>query len=70
MSKKFRTPPEVSAGTWDFIESQVPEDHLARFIDEVVDYLDISSITDHYERSMEGYPPYNPTMMLKVWLLS
>jgi transposase len=45
----------------------VPEGHLARFIGDVVDALDLSVIEDSYEEE-RGYPPYNPWMMVKLLL--
>ncbi|GMA49296.1 IS5/IS1182 family transposase [Alicyclobacillus contaminans] len=44
----------------------LPENHLARFISDVVDRLDTSAITEPYERELRGYPPYHPVMLLKV----
>jgi transposase len=44
------------------------EDHLARFIDEVVEtVLDLSAIYAAYEQA-RGDPPYDPRLMLKVLL--
>jgi len=45
----------------------VPEDHLARFVGELVDTLDLSAIEDTYGEE-RGYPPYHPCMMVKVLL--
>ena len=45
----------------------VPEDHLARFVGDLVDTLDLSAIEDTYEEE-RGYPPYHPRMMTKVLL--
>jgi len=44
----------------------LPKDHLARFISDVVDGLDISTILRYYEQEERGAPPYNPRMMVKV----
>lgn len=44
----------------------LPEDHLARFISDVVDHIDISSVMRPYEQELRGYPPYHPAMLLKV----
>jgi len=44
----------------------LPEDHIAYFISDVVDSLDLSAITKEYEKSSKGYPPYNPYMMTKI----
>ena len=46
----------------------LPGDHLAYFISDVVDHLDLSVIMDHYTREERGYPPYHPAMMVKVLL--
>jgi transposase len=45
----------------------VPEDHLARFVSDLVDTLDLSAIEDTYPEE-RGYPPYHPCMMVKVLL--
>ena len=44
----------------------LPQDHLARFINDVVDNLDISDITNYYEEELRGAPPYDPLMMVKI----
>jgi len=44
----------------------LPKDHLARFISDVVDGLDISTILRYYEQEERGAPSYNPRMMVKV----
>ena len=44
------------------------DDHLAYFISDVVDQLDLSEITVRYEGGRRGGPPYNPRMMVKVLL--
>lgn len=45
----------------------LPADHLAYFIDNVVDQLDLSEVFASYEGT-KGQPPYHPQMMVKVWL--
>jgi len=45
----------------------VPEDHLARFVSDVVDTLDLTAIEETYAEE-RGYPPYHPQMMVKVLL--
>lgn len=45
----------------------LPEDHLAYFIDTVVDEFDLSEVFASYE-GPKGQPPYHPGMMVKVWL--
>jgi transposase len=44
----------------------LPDDHLAYFVSDVVDALDLSAITKVYEEEERGYPPYHPVMMTKV----
>jgi len=48
------------------LQEWLPEDHLAYFISDVVDHLDLSSILGRYEGEERGYPPYHPGMMVKV----
>ena len=48
----------------------LPSDHLAYFISDVVDELDLSGITGRYEQERRGGPPYHPKMMVKVLLYS
>ena len=50
------------------LQEWLPEGHLAYFISDVVDQLDLSEITARYERERRGGPPYNPRMMVKVLL--
>jgi transposase len=45
----------------------VPEDHLARFVRDVVEALDLRAIEDVYAEE-RGYPPYDPRMMTTVLL--
>src|SRR6266849_5045581 len=44
----------------------LPEDHLAFFVSDLIDQLDLSAITTVYEDEDRGYPPYHPLMMTKV----
>jgi len=45
----------------------LPEGHLALFISDVVDELDLSGIMRRYERGDgRGRPPYHPVMMVKL----
>ena len=50
------------------LQDWLPEDHLAYFISDIVDQLDLSEITARYEQERRGGPPYNPLMMVKVLL--
>ena len=45
----------------------LPEEHLALFISDVVDALDLSAIFEAYG-SRYGQPPYHPVMMVKLLL--
>ena len=44
----------------------LPEDHLAYFVSDLIDQLDLSAITAVYEDEERGYPPYHPVMLTKV----
>ena len=44
----------------------LPEDHLAYFISDLIDQLDLTPILREYEDETRGYPPYHPVMMVKV----
>ncbi|HEX2344058.1 MAG TPA: IS1182 family transposase [Vicinamibacterales bacterium] len=44
----------------------LPENHLAFFVSDLVDQLDLSAITSGYEDEERGYPPYHPVMLTKV----
>ncbi len=45
----------------------LPEGHLALFVSDVVDELDLSAILGHYESGDgRGRPPYHPLMMVKL----
>src|SRR5450759_1796628 len=42
------------------------EDHLAYFVSDVVEQLDLSAIESVYEAEERGQPPYHPRMMTKI----
>lgn len=44
----------------------LPEGHLAYFVSDVVEALDLRAILSVYEAEERGYPPYHPVMMTKV----
>jgi transposase len=44
----------------------LPEDHLAYFVSEMIEQLDLSAIEGYYEHEERGYPPYHPRMMTKL----
>jgi len=46
----------------------LPADHLAYFISDIVDQLDLSTILVRYASEDRGYPPYHPAMMVRVLL--
>jgi transposase len=46
----------------------LPEDHLAYFVSDVVDELDLSAVESIYEKEERGQPPYHPRMMTKILL--
>jgi transposase len=46
----------------------LPSDHLANFISDVVDTLDLSEVTDAYDNSQGGQAPFHPVLMTKLLL--
>jgi transposase len=46
----------------------LPEDHLAYFVSDVADNLDLSAMEAVYGNEKRGQPPYDPLMMTKVLL--
>lgn len=51
------------------IADWLPEEHLALFISEIVNELDLKPIYKNYEKETDrGQPPYHPAMMLKLLL--
>jgi len=46
----------------------LPQGHLAYFISDVVEQLDLSRVMERYRGEERGYPPYHPVMMVKVLL--
>ena len=48
------------------IQKWLPKGHLAAFISDVVDELDLIQIFAYYEDEERGAPPYDPRMMTKV----
>jgi len=68
MGKTFRAyDPEQLLVLPPSLQEWLPADHLAYFVSDVVDGLDLSAIYESYSEE-RGYPPYNPTMMTKLWL--
>ena len=67
MAKKYRNyDPEQTLLLSPDLRDWLPDDHLAVFIDEVVDELDLSPIFEYYEVEERGGPPFHPVMMTKV----
>ena len=50
------------------IDEFIPESHLARIIDSIVDKLDCSTIEKQY--SYLGQKSYHPKMIIKLWIYS
>jgi len=48
------------------LRNWLPEDHLAYFVSDVVEQLDLSAIESVYEEEERGQPPYHPRMMTKI----
>lgn len=69
MSKTYRPyEPEQILLLPPSLDDWLPGGHLARFVSDLVEDLNLSSITSVYEREERGYPPYHPVMMVKVLL--
>ena len=49
-------------------EDFIPENHLVRVVNTIVDSLDLSPLYDRYKQG--GCPAYHPRMMLKVMIYS
>lgn len=67
MAKTYRTYlPEQDLLLPPSLRDWLPESHLAYFVSDLVDHLDLSGITAAYEDEERGYPPYHPVMLTKV----
>ncbi len=67
MAKTFRTYlPEQNLLLPASLREWLPDDHLAYFVSDVVDQLDLSAIECVYEEEDRGQPPYHPRMMTKI----
>jgi transposase len=67
MAKTFRAYlPEQSLLLPASLREWLPDDHLAYFVSDVVDQLDLSAIECVYEEEERGQPPYHPRMMTKI----
>jgi transposase len=69
MAKTYRAYlPEQDSLLPPNLRDWLPEDHLAYFVSDVVDQLDLSAIESGYEEEEWGQPPYHPRMMTKILL--
>src|SRR4029077_9474892 len=69
MGKTYRTyVPEQDFVLPPSLREWLPEDHLAYFVSDVVDELDLSAVESIYEKEERGQPPYHPRMMTKILL--
>ena len=50
------------------LEDWVSADHPARFLREFVEQLDLAALGFALPVSVEGRPPYHPSLLLKIWL--
>jgi len=48
------------------LKEWLPEGHLAYFISDVVDELDLSAIEKTYSAKPQGQPPYHPALLVKL----
>lgn len=48
------------------LDDWLPANHLARFVSDSIDAVDLAPILAYYEREDRGYPPYHPAMMVKL----
>jgi transposase len=67
MAKSYRTYlPEQDLLLPPSLRDWLPENHLAHFVSDVVDQLDLRDIESVYEEDERGQPPYHPQMMTKI----
>jgi transposase len=67
MAKSYRTYlPEQDLLLPPSLRDWLPENHLAHFVSDVVDQLDLRDIKSVYEEDERGQPPYHPQMMTKI----
>src|SRR5579862_9506471 len=71
MAKTFRSYlPEQDLLLPPSLRDWLPEGHLAFFVSDLIDQLDLSAITSSYEDEGRGYPAYHPVMLTKVLVYS
>jgi len=58
LSQRLLLPPDLRE--W------LRDDHLALYVSDVVEQLDLSEIMNSYENDLRGRPPYHPAMMVKL----
>ncbi len=69
MSKTFRPyDPEQMFLLPASMRDWLPVNHLAYFVSDIVEQLDIAVVMRRYTGEERGYPPYHPAMMVKVLL--
>jgi transposase len=67
MAKTYRPyAPEQALLLPPRLREWLPEHHLAYFVSDLIDQLDLSAILTVYEDEERGYPPYHPVMLTKV----
>jgi len=52
------------------VQDWLPENNLVYFLLDTVNELDISAITQKYEQTKRGFPPFHPRMMVALLLYS
>ena len=52
------------------LQDWLPENHVAYFVSDTIDEMDLSEIEVVYEASLRGNPPYHPGMMVKLLFYS
>src|SRR6202040_2658931 len=69
MAKPYRSYlPEQDLLLPPSLREWLPDGHLAYFVSDVVDQLDLAAIESVYEEDERGQPPYHPRMMTKILL--
>jgi transposase len=67
MTKGYRSyQPEQDLLLPPSLRDWLPEDHLAYFVSDVVDQLDLTKIHEAYGDEKRGQPPYDPRLMTKL----